>query len=731
MKNAALITLFMTVFGLFCLGSEFKGRVISPQGRPVAGASVFHRASGLKALTDEDGLFSLELPAESEVTLEFLHPDYMAEMLDFRGKEGEKLVIVILMPYISQREEVVVTAMRHPEPEADIPAASTVVSAETIQKKMAPNIAEALDNLPGLTDLGSGGFSLVPSIRGLARRRVLLMVDNARLSSDRRTGPSASFISPEDIGRVEVMRSPSSVFYGSDAIGGVVHILTREPGGDGRLRGRLNTRFGTVNEEKGAGMSLAGGSKSLGFSLSFQGVDAEDYRSPDARIFQSRYSQGSLLGKVRHETGKRNISASFLLARGRNIGKPNRDARAKPTWYPRENQNLVQLHWQEKNIWGGGDLSVHLFANPNFLETRTDTVAAYKTKESFSRTESLDYGAQVSFARRIASVFHLTAGLDWYGRAGAEAVNRDKSLGPQGEVVGVFEESPYTGGRRRDAGLFLSGDYTGIDRLDLVAGVRLDFLNSRANPGGGADVNRYEGRAVTGFSAASFKLTETLILFANVSRAYRAPDLNELFYSGITGRGFIIANPGLTPESSLNFDGGLKLVERRAFVGFYGFSYEIKEMIERYRVADKTYTYGNIEKGRIRGLELEWEVFPWSGFSLFGNAAALDGKSLMTGAALNDIPPQRLHLGGRAWIGRLSLGAEGTWRGKKTNPGPAEIGIPASRQVDLDASYFIRPAFRFYLVLSNIFDESYLARPDPESVEEPGRNLVLGLSYSF
>jgi len=56
-------------------GSEFRGRVVSPQGRPVAGASVFHRASGLKARTDEDGLFSLDLPAESEVTLEFFHPD--------------------------------------------------------------------------------------------------------------------------------------------------------------------------------------------------------------------------------------------------------------------------------------------------------------------------------------------------------------------------------------------------------------------------------------------------------------------------------------------------------------------------------------------------------------------------------------------------------------------------------------------------------------------------------
>jgi outer membrane receptor protein involved in Fe transport len=236
---------------------------------------------------------------------------------------------------------------------------------------------------------------------------------------------------------------------------------------------------------------------------------------------------------------------------------------------------------------------------------------------------------------------------------------------------------------------------------------------------------------MTGFTAASVKLTNTLILFANASRAFRAPDLNELFYSGITGRGFIIANPGLTPESSMNIDGGLKFIERRLFIGLYGFSYEIKEMIERYRIAERTYTYGNIEKGRIQGLELEWEYFPWPGFSIFGNLAGLNGESLKTDAPLNDIPPQRLHLGGRAWIGRLSVEVEGTWKRKKASPGPAEISIPSARYFDFQASYFVGPAFRFYFLVSNIFDESYLARPDPESVEEPGRNFLFGISYAF
>jgi outer membrane receptor protein involved in Fe transport len=731
MRKTLLIIAVVGFFAFWGFSAEWKGKVVSIEGKPIAAAAVFHRSSGLKALTDADGLFSLVLPEAEKVTLKITHPDYIEEELDLGVKSLGRPLLITLIPYIQQREEVVVTAMRHPEPTANVPAASTVVTAETIQARMVPNIAKATNNLTGVTMLGSGGFTLVPSVRGLARRRVLLMVDNARLSSDRRTGPSASFISPEDIGRIEILRSPSSVFYGSDAIGGVVHILTREPGGPERLGGRINTRFGTVNQEKGAGLALSGGPGSLGYYFSFQGVDAADYRSPDAEVLQSRYTQTSLLGKLRHQNDKREISGSFLVARGRNIGKPNRDGPAKPTWYPREDQNLLQFYWKEKQVWEGGDFSVHIFANPNFLETRTDTVASYKSKESYSKTESTDYGLQLSFDKKLASHLRLTSGLDWYGRSGAGAANSDKSLNSEGEVIKTFEEHPYTQGNRRDVGLFISGDYNGIPGLDLVAGLRMDFLHSQANPGGGAEVTGYDDQAVTGFTAASVKFTDTLTLFANVSRAFRAPDLNELFYSGITGRGTIIANPGLIPESSLNFDSGLKFIERRVFVGLYGFSYEITNMIERYLIADRTYTYANIEKGRIQGLELEWEYFPWSGFSLFGNAAVLDGKSLKNDTPLNDIPPQRLYIGGRAWIGRLSVGVEGTWQARKSDPGPAEIVIPSAWKVDFEASYVFRPALRFYFLVANIFNEFYLARPDPESVEEPGRNFVFGASYAF
>jgi outer membrane receptor protein involved in Fe transport len=712
-------------------GLDISGRVVSSQGRPVPMAVVFHRASGQKAATDGEGNFRMAVPRAENVVLEIIHPDYLEKEVHLTSRDLSRPVTIILDPYIRQREEVVVTAMRYPEPLAEVPAASTVVSAVGLQEMISPNIAEALAVLPGVAELGSGGFSLVPSIRGLARRRVLLMVDNARLSSDRRTGPSASFVSPEDIERIEVLRSPSSVFYGSDAIGGVVHIMTREPDGRGGLRGKVNARYGTVNQERGLGLSLTGGRPSLGFFLSFQGVEAGNYRSPDAEVLQSEYGQASALGKIRHQSKKRDVIFSFLLARGQDIGKPNRDSATKPTWYPRENQNLMQFHWREKGVWVDGELSLNVFANPNFLETRTDTVQPYKSKESASKTESTDFGLQLSFAKRLESRFRLTAGLDWYGRTGASALNSDKYLDERGGVVGTFEERPYTGGLRRDLGVFLSGDYNGIQGLDLVAGVRLDFLRSQAHPGGGEAIEASDQTALTGFLAASYRLWKEFVLFANISRAYRAPDLNELYYTGITGRGFIISNSALTPESSLGYDAGLKHIGRRHFLGLYGFSYTIEDMIERYRIDEKLYTYGNIEKGRIQGLELEWEFFLGAGFSLFGNATAIEGQSLNAGVPLNDIPPRRLLLGGRAWLGRLSLEVNGTWQQEKNDPGPAEIAIPSVHWVNFKSSYFLAPSTHFYFVLSNLLGANYLARPDPESMPAPGRNFHFGISYSF
>jgi outer membrane receptor protein involved in Fe transport len=729
MKKIVLAVLLLVSVAIAARAFEVRGTIITPEGAPVAGAVVLHRPSGERVVSDSRGSFTMNLAEGARVRLEVIHPDYYEQEFEVPKKELARGVVLTLLPVVRRKEAIVVTALRHPEAGAALPFAETVVSKSALAEAMPSNITEGLSATPGVSALGSGGFSLVPSVRGLARRRVLYLVDGARLSSERRTGPNASFISPDDVERIEVLRSPASVLYGSDAIGGVIHILTREPELRRGIRGRAHARYGTVNAEKGAGLSLEGANGVTGFLLSFQGVDAEDYSSPTGRVLQSRFGQGSVMAKVVHRTEKREIVAGFLGARGRDIGKPNKDSRTKPTWYPEERQNLFQLRWTERRI-ASGELSFEAFVDPNSLETRTDRIDGYRAKTSTSRTRSTEYGVRFSFGRKLGEDVRLEGGADLFGQAGAEAVTRDTSFAADGTVTGVSGELPYARGSRTDAGLFVSADYSGLRNLDLVGGVRWDGLSMKAAPGGGPAVATRAGKA-TGFLAASLKLMANFVGFVNVGRAYRVPSLNERYYTGISGRGFIVAQPSLKPETSLNVDGGFRFYGRRFFAGLYGFAYAVDGMIERYTLSPGLYTYGNIDSGRLRGLELEVEYFPLPGWKIFGNMFAIRGRNAATGAALNDVPPVQFLAGTKAWVGRLSAEIDAAFRLEKGDPGPAEIAVGASTVINARAAYRLSPTLSFFARFGNLLDAAYIARPDAEAMEEPGRSLVIGAVFGF
>jgi len=738
--KAVVRTWFVLMILGFLAGSaiaaEIRGTVMSSGGKPIADAVVLHRPSGAKTTTAGDGSFALNVDAQGRIVLEVIHPDYADGLFTIAAKAVAEPVQLKLTALISQNEELVVTALRYPEPTAQIPAAASVVSSASIEKNLSPNVTDALAGVPGVVPLGTGGFSLVPTIRGMARGRILLMIDNARITSDRRTGPNASFVSPEDIDRIEVLRSPSSIFYGSDAIGGVVQIFTKSARMEG-VHGTVHVGYGTNNENAVYGLNLSAKKGPFSFYLSGQNDEAENFSSPQGEVLQSEFHQANVFGRATYETDARRIDFSLLAARGTDIGKTANNAAVKPTWYPRENQNLIQFHWKEKNL-GGGELNLVAYANPNFLETRTNTISGYVagqsdgyvSKAAFAKTESTEYGVQLMYSKKLADDFRLTGGVDVFGRGGVDSINQETSYNASGEVTKRFSETPFTKGKRSDLGFYISGDYTGIRNLDLVAGLRYDTIAQRANPGGGDETLKSNDSAVTGFAGLSYRLTDRLSVFGNISRAYRTPGLSELFYSGITGRGVIIAQPDLTPETSVNGDVGLRYISNRFFVGAYAFLYGIDGLIDRYLVSNKVYTYGNLDDVRIKGLELELEYYPVNGWKVFGNMIAMKGESRATGAVINDVPPFRLNLGSRVWFGTLSFEASGVFQSKMDNPGPAEIAIPAYEYFQARVGYDFNRASVFVLV-RNAFDKTFLGRPDPDSVYEPGRSFVFGLRYSF
>ncbi|MBC7364201.1 MAG: TonB-dependent receptor, partial [Candidatus Aminicenantes bacterium] len=650
-----LIFIVLLLFGTLSATEKIRGQVLSINGIPINRAEVKVENQELFTLTDEKGYFELELPQEDKkIIIKIKHPDYFEEEFVINTTQGKKVLQFMLVPFVRQTEEVVVTATRFPEPLLELPVSGSVISKLTVEEKLPPHVTEVVSLSTGVTSLGSGGFSIVPSIRGLARRRVLLLIDNSRISSDRRTGPNASFLNPQDLEKIEIFRSPSSVFYGSDAMGGVINLLTYTPPAENHLKLKGHLKYGSVNNEREFNLAISGARSGWAYYFSVRNDQADNYKSPQGEIPYSYFSQSSLMGKVVRYSEKREITTSFILARGRDIGKPAVNSLTKPTWYPRENQNLFQFNWKEKSLGEKVELVIHFYLNPNFLETRKDSIKnGLKTQESFARTESTDYGAQLSLEYKLSNTFRLISGADFYARARSKALNQYKTLDSTGQVTEITTEYPYLNGNRKDAGLFLSFDYLGIRKLDLTGGLRLDFLKSSAETGG--QLLASDKTTLTGFLAASYRLLDSLNIFANFSRSYRAPDINERFYTGITGRGFIIANPGLKNEDGLNFESGFRFSQKRTFLGLYLFQYSIDNLIERYKIGDQLYTYENVDNGRIKGLEVEWEWFPIKGFSLFGNYYLYQGKSKISGNPLNDIPPQRLIIGSRIWWNRFSM----------------------------------------------------------------------------
>ncbi len=125
-----------------------------------------------------------------------------------------------------------------PSIDASPVAATTLLSSLQVVRRAPENLMQALETVPGINQV-SEGHAAVPAIRGMARGRVLLLVDGARVTSERRVGPSATFLDPAVLEGIDVARGPGSVAYGSDALGGVISMRTKnaEPGSPLRVGG--------------------------------------------------------------------------------------------------------------------------------------------------------------------------------------------------------------------------------------------------------------------------------------------------------------------------------------------------------------------------------------------------------------------------------------------------------------------------------------------------------------
>jgi hemoglobin/transferrin/lactoferrin receptor protein len=568
-----------------------------------------------------------------------------------------------------------VTATRTVKTVFEAPQPVAVIDQHRIQESNANTVTDLFRTQAGLDVTGVGANQARPSIRGQRGQRILLLQDGMRLSNSRRQqdfGELPALVNVNSVQRVEVVRGPASVLYGSDAIGGVVNMITRTPEEEG-IHGTVGYRYSSAIESAsgcGAASSelgcrdtqngvvgrLLGRFGSLSFAAGGSFRDSDGHHAPNGS-----FGDITLDNETRVlDTGLRDVSADgyvgYAVAAGQRVF-------GKFEYY---DADTAGFGWVDPDVFDAGSPTIEirypfqtfqkytLGYDGEALNTpvadRVGFVGYYQSNEReltndiFIPFGSPDMGVRVNSAnytdiqtvglRLEASKLALldrvnfTYGADLFQD---ETDNRDSSVTT---YVGFPAAPPFLpdtslapnvpNATYRSIGAFVQGDIQVTHWASLILGARYQNIHAetQATTGFTGDPTDQTNDAFVGAANAIFEVTDQLTLIGAVGRAFRSPNIVEQFFEGPTpeGSGFQSRNPDLKPEKSFNVDLGARYRDSRLFLEGFVFRNMITDGIRIIPTGDSVGPFfevinDNVDKLRFMGVELSGDVRLPRGFS--------------------------------------------------------------------------------------------------------------------
>lgn len=702
-------------------------RLERPDGAPAAGfdVAVVGRSGSVRA--DEAGRFGLEPDPVPPFVLVATSPDgQVFAPLEIEPPGVEEGATLRLLD--TARDAVTVVAGVAPGLDASPAASSTVLTGEELEQRRPVRLFDALAGVPGASRLGEGADS-VPALRGLARGRTLLLIDGARVTAERRAGPSATFLDPETLASVEVARGPGSVAYGSDAFGGVINARTRDPQpGEPTGRASLSWSGGGLDERAAAaevGVPVGGG----GLLVAVQGrVDGDSAAGGGEPIENS--SGSSFGGALRYAApwGPGRLRANLAVDRVIDLGKAASDSDVVRSTYPEESSDRLTLGWSAGGVGGWDSLETLLFAGRYRVLLDRDRLP---TASSTRRIESSDVDARDAALRlsagRPLGGGRLRLGADVHSRFDLQALAGRIDFEADGVESGRQSTVAIDRAAQLASGLFVLYERTLGGRALASAGLRGDRVSSENRGGYFGDLARDE-EALSGHLALTLGPFAGVTATLQAARGFRSPTLSDRYYRGPSGRGFVTGNPELDPERSRQLDATLRWSRHGTALALAAYQYRIADLIERYRVGNDFF-FRNRGEAELAGLEFEGQVRLGHGLELQTGLAWSRGEDTATGEPVADVAPAGGSLTLR-WSGASTFAyARASGAARFDEPGPAEVERAGWMAFDLGGGWRLTRDLELQVLLRNGGDRWYVASPDEMATPVPGRSLTVGFSW--
>jgi hemoglobin/transferrin/lactoferrin receptor protein len=649
-----------------------------------------------------------------------------------------------------------------------VPLSVTVVGKDEIEERFpGGNTAEKLIEVPGVSyshTRSAAGNTLSVSIRGQRPWRILYLIDGIRQSSIFKEDMNKSYlnIDPDDIERIEVIKGPASALYGSDALGGVVNVITKNGGMGNPVGGRVKLTYDGSRNGFQPSVAVYGDTEKLSYRISGSYNKAGNRRTVEA-------------GKLEHSSFK---SQNVLAQIGYYL-TPDLNLNIKYTHYDADiDESPFKFYLSDRRYFYYPVSNPLITELSKFPKNRRDTVIGTLTAENLSQylermTLNIHYQARDFLQRGIHNnnanagkmsvdlrdvTDSLGADIQFDFSLGAHLLNlgfeyEKDSLENESQVGFDAQNFIYEANHTQIA-LFAQDTWNIYGPLSLNGGLRQTWITTELtridmDP---KRVQKLNYDNLVGNIGLTYEATDNLMFRLRYSQGFRSPDLA----AKVTGTIYMEANSDVQPEKSENYEFGARYMDGSLYFDVAVFYDRVTDyMASRYLYTRPSGSwvsdFVNVAKYDAKGLEVELAyAIGETGFTPHLNFSLLDSAlSYPTYETKNTGAPKKWGSVGLKWEkhfrdGESRFFVDGTYRfsdgfgiefqRNPHNPNAAttpwlatESGKTADINMGLDWGFGGAKKLKAVLALKNVFNKEY----QPAYFYYPSRHVVLSVSYEF
>lgn len=568
---------------------QLSGHVTDTKtGEPLAGASVVLSDTKYGTSTDSAGYYLLENVPTGHTVLEVTYGGYrsLVEHLDITGNTEKNFALSSTMIVI---EGITVTGVAGATSMRKAPVSIDRVNKAELLAVPATNIIDALSRQPGVSQLQTGPAVSKPIIRGLGYNRLVVINDGIRQEGQQWGDEHGIEVDENSVSRVEILKGPASIIYGSDAIAGVVNIITTAPVPVNTVRGSLLSSYQTNNKQRSFFADIGGNHNGFNWSAWGDYKAAADYKNKyDGRVYNSKFNERNFGGYLGYNgawgfshlvvsnfnqrlgviEGARDMQGNFVkqFAGGIEAAPTESDFNSIDPQVPYQHVQHFKITSDNSFKAGSGRLTLNLGAQRN-QRREFGNVDEPGRESLFFDLGTFNYSTAYHFAHK--NKWTTTIGVN-----GMAQGNQNK-----GEEVLIPEYNLF------DAGVFFYTQKT-LEKATFSGGVRYDnrTLHSKEFKEGTAtkftDFTRSYSN-ISGSLGVSYAVNESFVWKLNLARGFRAPSIPELSSNGThegTNR-YEYGDPGLKSEISWQADAGAELNSEHLLFTFSTFYNHINNFI--------------------------------------------------------------------------------------------------------------------------------------------------------